>query len=962
MDPTVAVDVLAFERVVRPLRRLLARGASDRAAAEPMFAANCGRLAERLRTVPLPAPLDASVDELLAQFDGIDALGEADADGAARAERLDRAWQVLQRVDGILGLPLDDAALWPLPPRRPRFRDRPEPVEAPTPDADPAPDAAPDEAAGAVSPSADDAGRRGRGRGRKGRLRGKRTGDRTPQTVVVKDTPRAEAATPAVRKVLAGARWDTAVADLEVDDDLSEAAGAVGLDTVLDVLSRAPLGHDTWSPIHGAGRSLPAGEVAVGGRVRVRTTLCRPDGTLEPAVLLKGAGPLRVLWHRPFSGTDLERLVVGQKVVVTGVVDPAPEGQDASEPVEASAAVDHGDDDAIDLPDDAIDVLESIDDVDDLDALLEVDGAPPVSADDPTDPVVRRAPVRRLLRDGRLAVGANGQAWRAHYGLGDADADVGELIAWMLPSVDDLEEPLPGRVLTRRSLVRLDQAVSALHPPGDHGAARTRLAFDEALVVELGLSQARFAEAGERGVSHAVPHQHTGELGLRQLADPLDDDQQVAFEAIKRDLRGPAPMSRVLCGPVASTVADVALHALLTVAEGRTQVLVVTSDAPSAQVVHDRFEAVLRTYGVTPLLVAGEPRRADREALRRGEISVVFGPPAVLDQGLEWRRLGLVLAFEQATYGEVALRVRGLRSPRPDLLVVAHTPLPARVLQGAYAGYDLSWVPGHAPVGSGTVWREGQREEAYRALGEAVAAGGQAVIAYPLRRGAADLFTLREVEGLVASLQEQVFAGSRVAIFHGALTSRERLQAWADFAERRAQVLVCTTTVEQMPAFPRPVTGLVEHADRLDPQRLLALRGCVGAAGHLHLVVGNEPDPVGAAFVGALAAGADDVDAIALHAPGFEVAAACGPPVRPAFRWFDEATDLPLLVAARAEAHALLTEDAGLKQGNGPRVARLVQAAWGGLMGEAALPPAFARNAPAGGGGARKKRRRRRRR
>ncbi len=871
-DSRVLVE---WEKAVRPLRRVLSL-APERAGEAP-FAVSCARLARALVAVSLPAPHDADAAEITAAFDGLD-----QADEAGRVARLTRVGALVRRLDERLGLPLSVVDLRP----------RPEPAAAP---AAPAP---------VVAPAPAEGDRRGKRQGREGRR-----GDRGPKPQGDRHDPAAPAVEPVseaavdavliveggeeseelVGSLLSGARWDTPISDIDLPDELLDAAAALGLDTVWDALTLRPVREDTLTPVHGAGRDLPDGQVAVGGRVRARWTVLSADGGRRSAIGLVGAGALEVRWRRPFREADMLRLEPGAKVVVVGDVVRPDEGT-------------------------------------------------------------------TRLENGALATAAHGQCHPVDYGAGDREDDVRDLIGALAEDTAQLEEPLPPRTLEAAHFGSLTDAVAHAHGRGLDAESRKRLAFDEALVVELGTALGRFEGNAERGVVNPAVHGNVSDLAVRLSLDPLGDAAQAALEVIKRELRSSTPMQRVLVGSTDAGVDDVVLQAILMVAESRHQVAILLPEVPYATALFDRWETILRTYGLSPILVTGELRRADRDMLKRGDHHVVIGTSVALDPANEWRRLGLVVAYEQASYGAMSARARTLKAPRPDVLVVARTVLPGGVLGAAWARWDLTVLPpSGAPTAEGRVWKESERAEAYRALAEDVKAGRPAIIAFPFRKQGTDLFTLREATALIETMRAEIFDGATIALFHGATSEKDRQRAWSDFLERRAQVLLSTVPIEWMPTSPRAVSGLVEYADRVDLQRLLAMRAQL-SGGTMHYVLGAEPEEQRLAWVHALADATSD-EVLAERASDLFKLADDLPTVVPiTWRWFEPKRDGNVLVAARAEALRIAREDPQLRLPQHGRLLRLAHVAWRRLAGDVKSPFPDVRAAAA-----RKKRRKRRR-
>lgn len=675
---------------------------------------------------------------------------------------------------------------------------------------------------------------------------------------------------------LAAGRLESSLSDLSLADDVVERLEAAGLVTLYDLLTAPNAVENVISPVHGAGRPLPPGLVAVGGRVRCRVTTCRPDGGRASELLLHGAGPLRVVWHRAFKPVDLLGLAFDGKVVVCGSAVGGDEGSSAT-----------------------------------------------------------------FVEDGRLVQASHGVAYDMRY---SADADLNDALQESRLAVSEdaalHEDILPERVIRRWRLPSLRVAVPGVAERGRASSAdRRRLALDELVLLQLGRSIGRFAVGADRGMAQSVAHRGVSELD-RSVGSALSDDQQAALEDIKRDLIGPAPMRRILFGPARARTADVALRAVIHVLEGRSQVLVLCHEPQTALVCHTLWEEPLRELGYQSVLVSGELRRSDRDALRKAEVQVVFATPALLEQAPEWRRLGLVVAFEQAGYGALLALATAMRAPKPDVLVVCRTPVYWDRMLDAWSTSDLTWVD--APEGvpaAGTIWTEDEREQAWARLGEAARAGRRVIIGFPLTRAGTDLLDLRECASLLATLERDVFGDLPIGLFHGAHPVEARRAALADLRNGKLNVLIATTTLELADPLPGDTVVMLEHADRMDLQRLLAWRALVGADGHVHYVTGREPRVWGARAVGLMAERAADETVVAACPEGFPLESAWeGALVK--LGWTDTARDRDLVVLARRVAHDLLVADPGLRGPASHRIARIAHGWWSRVAGDTNPIPA----------------------
>lgn len=854
------------ERALRPLRRVLARRAVERAADAGAFLRGCARLAEPLRALSLPEAVAEDVGVVLQALDP-----QAEAVNHALAT----AWQAVLRLDERLGLPA------PLP--KPRRRAE---VVAVVED-EPAPKAEAGRQADEPSGGETGSSRRSR-RGRKKERRGSkevRGARRSAKAEPVAAPPPAPPSDPSPR------RWDASLTDLDLPEADADRLSDAGFEEVADLLLGVPEVTACLSPIHGAGRELPDGEIAVGGRVHVRWTVCRPssDGgqvVLSHHVRLHGAGTQDVLWATSV-GVD-PQLARGERVVVGGTSE---------------------------------------------------GGA---------------------VTGGHLLVGHQGQAraLRRHEDP-EIDAIAASTIARLLPRVGDLDEPVPGDVLSRRHLVKLEEVVARLATRGaDDPVALRRLAFDQVLGLQLARAWSRFESgSGVRGIPHGIGHRAVVQLELDgRLALP-DTASAVALEAIKRDLRDTRPMRRVVSGDDLVRIDDVVLRTLLLVADSKAQVLIVAPDLPSLIVLRDRLSPMLDAAGLAHDLHDGSLGPARLEALRKGDTLVLFGTAATLTQAPAYRRLGLVLAFEQTEHGALGpLAARG-HKPAPDVLTVVRGVLPSPVRWSAWPMADLTTLSQQTPGPRATRWEEPMRQEAYRAQAQDVGEGLMALVAFPMRRGGADLLGRREVEEFAARIGDEVFGRKTLGVLHGAMTPGERARAWEDVVQGRVAGLVSTLPVELLPALERPMSVLVEHADRMDLARVLGLRALASTRGRMHLITGSEPSEGALRAIEALTDRKPDEDVAAAHPEAWTLVGEAE-----GSTWPEALREVPgdVREMAREEAHALLREGVTGSATQDARVLSWARRQWAQIFG--ADVPCPIPEIRGSGGPARRKRRRRRRR
>jgi ATP-dependent DNA helicase RecG len=402
----------------------------------------------------------------------------------------------------------------------------------------------------------------------------------------------------------------------------------------------------------------------------------------------------------------------------------------------------------------------------------------------------------------------------------------------------------------------------------------------------------------------------------------------VALEEVKRDLRHPSPMLRVLDGEVGAGKSLVALLAAVMVAEAKEQVLI---SAPTPGIAAARFlfmEPLLRELGLVARLFTDAPSRAQIDALRRGEVHVAFGTADMIDPKVTFRRLGLVVAEERGSFGSASTRVRALRSPRPDLLVLPAVPLTTAQLLGPFSDHDVSWMPrGSAPLCEVEILGAAERSSAYAALAQTVANRRQGLVVFPRVRDT-DVLDERAAARVVAAMEQQAVPGARVQLLHGSLSREEAFRVFSDFRHHRFDVLVSTVSVQEGPVVPQVDLVVVEQADHMDAVELRRVRGYVAREGARCLMVCGESPAPGAV---------QRLEQVRDHA-GRQLSelfdgdqARCG--------WLDSDRDHDVLLAARRFAHARLRADPGLRSADSAELARWLIWRWPALSEDACPVP-----------------------
>ncbi len=510
-----------------------------------------------------------------------------------------------------------------------------------------------------------------------------------------------------------------------------------------------------------------------------------------------------------------------------------------------------------------------------------------------------------------LGIDGRGGDWLPRYaipGVDDARVRAGLRVA-LKRYVDGLADHLPPELVERHKLIALAPALKDVHFPANMSRkGRARLAFDELLQVQLGVAMMRQRQGRERGTANSALFGLVAR-SLAQAGWQLSDAQESALDDIRRDLRRSQPMARLLQADAGAGAHEVLAAAMLTVAEGKHQVLFLCPDAQSAEHQFLFAQELLRNGGVEPVLVSGPARGAAADAIKKGESLVVFGTHGLATDPPPFRKLGLVILQEHGNFGGVDLS-RLEEGGRPDVLVVTPTPVAAAVALSVYGHLALTTLPAPVPAVTTSVWSAEQRTDAYAVAREALDRKNQVLLVFPLLRGM-DLLSSSEARHMAESLRESAFPGARVGIFHGALSKEERFRAFDDFLHRRADVLLATTHVENGPVIPNAAVVIIEHAEEFDIVRLHQLRALVGQGatpGRCLLVMGQEPDIAARARIDAFCKETDGWQIAELYA------GQSGSEEIPGFTWAEPAKDRELLIRTRQDAVRLLAVDPGLKR------------------------------------------------
>ncbi|HKG37056.1 MAG TPA: ATP-dependent DNA helicase RecG [Solirubrobacterales bacterium] len=417
--------------------------------------------------------------------------------------------------------------------------------------------------------------------------------------------------------------------------------------------------------------------------------------------------------------------------------------------------------------------------------------------------------------------------------------------AWRaLPFAGDAIEPLPAPLRARLRLAAAADALRAAHfPPAEAEIeeARRRIRFEELFLYQAALA-ARRQGRREAGPGHVLgPPGGLVERWLASLPFEPTADQRRAFAEVDADLGTGRPMQRLLMGEVGSGKTVIALYAMLRAVETGLQAALM---APTETLAEQHAATLDRLLAAEPLsfglLTGATPVARRRETLRRlasGELGLVVGTHALIEEGVEFARLGVCIVDEQHRFGvrqRAALDAKGPGETLPHVLHMTATPIPRTLSLTAYGDLDTTTLrelpAGRRPVATRLV-EEDVRPGAYEFLRDRLREGRQAFVVCPLVSESEKL-QARAASAEAERLAAGELRGFEVGVLHGQMRSAEKAAAMAAFAAGETDVLVATTVIEVGIDVPNATVMIVEGAERFGVSQLHQLRGRVGRGEH----------------------------------------------------------------------------------------------------------------------------------
>ena len=515
----------------------------------------------------------------------------------------------------------------------------------------------------------------------------------------------------------------------------------------------------------------------------------------------------------------------------------------------------------------------------------------------------------------------------------------------------DYPEILPLDIRQQNQLIDRCTAIQEVHFPSSEGykdAARRRLAFDEFFLLELGLEiKKQRWQTEEKGIAFQVE----GELldrFIEALPFQLTSAQKRVIAEIKSDMANGQAMNRLLQGDVGSgkTIVGV-VAALCAIQSGYQGALMVPTEILAEQHTYNLSE-LLEPLGLKVVLLKSDLPKSERDealaAIADGSAHVVVGTHALIQEGVAFHQLGLVIIDEQHRFGVMQRATLRDKGTTPDVLVMTATPIPRTLALTIYGDLNVSVIdelpPGRQKITTRWV-KEADREKLYAQIEKEIQRGRQAYIVYPLVEESEKLEEIKAATEMADHFQTDVFPHLRVGLLHGRMRSVEKQDVMSRFKNREIDILVSTTVIEVGIDVPNASLMVIENAGRFGLSQMHQLRGRVGRGTHkssCHLIIGPTTED-----------GIRRIKAMTRTNDGFELAEADleirGPGEffgtrqsgLPDFKIANILRDASLLEMAKSEANRLAKADPSLSQPAHQVLKQVLQMQWAGHLKMASI-------------------------
>lgn len=401
---------------------------------------------------------------------------------------------------------------------------------------------------------------------------------------------------------------------------------------------------------------------------------------------------------------------------------------------------------------------------------------------------------------------------------------------------DELEETLPEYILEKYRLMNLNDTIKKIHFPEkleDFEQARKRLAFEELLIMQLALLELKNSYLSEKNGIAFEKNIKISEV-INELPFKLTKAQLRVLEEIELNMESNKEMNRLLQGDVGSGKTVVAILAAYKAVKSGYQVAIMAPTAILATQHLESFTQILNNKGINcELLISSTTKKKKeeiREKLKNGKIDILIGTHAILEENVEFKKLGLVVTDEQHRFGVKQRTKITEKGQNPDVLVMSATPIPRTLALILYGDLDISIIdelpPNRKKIETYAV-RKNMEERVNNFVKQQIEEGRQAYIVCPLVEEDEES-DLKAVTSLAEKYKKEIFSQYRLEYLHGKMKPKEKEQIMQEFKEGNIDILISTTVIEVGVNVPNASLMIVENAERFGLAQLHQLRGRVG--------------------------------------------------------------------------------------------------------------------------------------
>ncbi len=405
-------------------------------------------------------------------------------------------------------------------------------------------------------------------------------------------------------------------------------------------------------------------------------------------------------------------------------------------------------------------------------------------------------------------------------------------------SVSGLQDPMPHEIIKAYNLPSLRESLSNVHFPdvksslGDlnRGASpyHQRLAFDELFTLQLGLASIKKGEVLEKGIAFSPDGRLVNRL-LDKLPFKLTGAQEKVFKDILKDMQSPVPMNRLIQGDVGSGKTIVALMSMLTAVECGYQAALMAPTEILAEQHCINIHRLVEDLGLKIHLLTGSKKNKEVETTSSGDTDIVIGTHALIQEGVSFKELGLIVIDEQHRFGVMQRATLRKKGTNPDTLIMTATPIPRTLALTLYGDLDYSVIdelpPNRSPIIT-KLFHEKNKNQIYALISEETKKGRQVYVVYPVIEESEKTDLKSAITG--AEGLRKMFSHLKVGLIHGRMKPVEREEAMKEFKSGNIHILVSTTVIEVGVDVPNATLMVIIHAERFGLAQLHQLRGRVG--------------------------------------------------------------------------------------------------------------------------------------